>query len=163
MLLQSYFPFPVLNRQSTFFKKVFIFPAFIICFPKEFCILWRSWWEIIFLRKWIANGIVLFQKTRAFNEFLWEQIRVLRKFPPGRLPPKKIAANSDPNPNPNPNPGGNLLGGNLPGAILRGEIFRSPQKRRVNKEYERRKVSGIQVLIFVPVCVFVFLSSIFLF
>ena len=31
------------------------------------------------------------------------------------------------------------------------------------KEYARHEVSSIQVLIFVPVCAFVFLTSIFLF
>ena len=37
MLLQLYFPFPALNRQTTFFKKLLIFFGFTICFHKDFC------------------------------------------------------------------------------------------------------------------------------
>ena len=102
-------------------------------------------------------------KNTCFQRVFMGTNKSTKKISPWKTAPKKTAANSDPNPNPDPNPGGNLLGCNLSGSVLRGEIFQSPQKRRVNKEYGRRKVSGIQVLIFVPVYVFVFLTSIFLF
>ena len=48
-----------------------IFLAFTIYFQKDFCIQWRSNYrmlEIIFLMRWIPNGMALFQKTRAFKQ-----------------------------------------------------------------------------------------------
>ena len=77
MLLQSYFPFLVLNRKTILSKKkknqiscVYylltqrLLYLMTVKLPK---------WEIIFSRRWIPNGIALFQKTRAFNKFSWKQ------------------------------------------------------------------------------------------
>ena len=72
-----------IKQTNYFFKSIFIFLAFTICFHKDFCIQWPSncrRWEIILLRKRIPNGIALFQKIRAFNKFSRGQTRGLKKF-----------------------------------------------------------------------------------
>ena len=81
MLLQSYFPTLVLKRQTTCFKKVFIFFAFIVCFTKISIFNDGQITKVSnnIFEEWIANGIALFQKTCTFNEFLWEQKRRVKK------------------------------------------------------------------------------------
>ena len=72
MLLQSYFPFTVLNRQTIFSKKFSYSLRFLFSFTKIFVSNdgQITEGENNLFEESIANGIVLFQKTCAFNEIL---------------------------------------------------------------------------------------------